>query len=1237
LARIFLSHSSRDNPQAVALRDWLTAEGWDDLFLDLDPSRGIAAGERWERRLHEAANRCEAILFLVSRAWLASDWCLREFRLAQKLNKRSFGILIEPIPIADLPAELTVHWQFVDLAQGADHRIFRAVLPDGAESHVTFSTAGLKRLKAGLTRSGLDARFFQWPPEDDADRPPYRGLRPLEAGDAGIFFGREAPTIEALDRLRGIAEATPPRFVVILGASGAGKSSFLRAGLLPRLARDDRAFLPLPIVRPERAAISGDTGLIRSLEAAAASAGVLQSRAGIKAAIEDGAPAVAALLAALAEKVRAPAGTNESRPHPPRIVLAIDQAEELFLAEGAAEAGMFLRLLHDLASDPASNLIVIATIRSDAYERLQTAPALEGVRQEAVSLPPMPKGAYQTVIEGPAARLAETRRPLKVEPALTAALLHDVEQGGAKDALPLLAFTLERLYLEHGGDGDLRLSEYRQVGGIRGSIDAAVEGALRGADSDPAVPRDRAAREALLRRMLIPWLAGIDPETGTPRRRIARLSEIPEEARPLVTHLVASRLLATDRNPDTSETTVEPAHEALLRQWGLLQSWLEEDFAALSTLESVKRAARDWDANALAGDWLAHAAGRLDDAEALLARDDFAASLEPADRAYLAAARAADTARRDREVAEARKLAAAEKQAAGAARDAADKQRMVARRTRIGLVAASVLAILAAGAAWYGISEAQRADAAALYAGQQAHLAIAERDRADQNFAAAKQTINGLIFDIADGLRNATGMRVETIGNVLETVRATVQELSQTAPDDPELKKSQIWMYGFFADTYLAAGAVPKAIEVAEAGLSIARELAGDDRGVAENQRDLAIILIKVADAKVRAGDRSGAVLAQVESLEIVRRIVFADPPNLEAQRDLALALEKMGDLLLQAGDRDGALGAHNESLSIRRTLASHYPQGDRLQRDLAVSYSRVGDIVFQSGDSTQALASYKSALSIARSNAEAALGNTEAQRDLMSTLGQVASVLVHLRHDADALAICQEILLIARLLAKADPTSAEAQRDLSVGLGKVGGVRLQMGDTAGALAAYEESAAVSRLLRERDPDNAQGERDLGASIYRLGNLRFQLGDHAGALTAYNESLSISRHLAALDPVGVQAQRDLVASLYKVGSVMLSLDGSANAASVLEEALVIARTLAVANPENSQVQTELATLLVKAAEVSDNPATNYQEAISILASLDAEGSLSSEQQGWIRWIKRRLSTLDEDQAEQTAE
>ena len=76
MSRIFLSHSAKDNFEAIELRDWLASEGWRDVFLDLDPERGIAAGERWERALHAAANRCEAVIFLVSGNWLASAWCM---------------------------------------------------------------------------------------------------------------------------------------------------------------------------------------------------------------------------------------------------------------------------------------------------------------------------------------------------------------------------------------------------------------------------------------------------------------------------------------------------------------------------------------------------------------------------------------------------------------------------------------------------------------------------------------------------------------------------------------------------------------------------------------------------------------------------------------------------------------------------------------------------------------------------------------------------------------------------------------------------------------------------------------------------------------------------------------------------------------------------------------------------------------------------------------------------------
>ena len=88
-------------------------------------------------------------------------------------------------------------------------------------------------------------------------------------------------------------------------------------------------------------------------------------------------------------------------------------------------------------------------------------------------------------------------------------------------------------------------------------------------------------------------------------------------------------------------------------------------------------------------------------------------------------------------------------------------------------------------------------------------------------------------------------MRVETIRKILDTVRATVDRLAETAPDDPDLQKSQVWMYVFFADTYLAAGAVSDALDLADAGLAIARKLAEADPGNAEAQRDLSVSLDK--------------------------------------------------------------------------------------------------------------------------------------------------------------------------------------------------------------------------------------------------------------------------------------------------------------------------------------------------------------------------------------------------------
>src|SRR5215831_11473124 len=143
MSRIFISHSSCDDQRAIEVRDWLAANGWDDVFLDLDPVRGLAPGERWQNALKAAADRCEAVLFLISLNWLNSRWCLSEYLLAKQLGKRLFPVIIGDVGVAALPADMAADHQAVDIVSDAH---------------------GWERLKQGLRRAGLDANSFSFPP-----------------------------------------------------------------------------------------------------------------------------------------------------------------------------------------------------------------------------------------------------------------------------------------------------------------------------------------------------------------------------------------------------------------------------------------------------------------------------------------------------------------------------------------------------------------------------------------------------------------------------------------------------------------------------------------------------------------------------------------------------------------------------------------------------------------------------------------------------------------------------------------------------------------------------------------------------------------------------------------------------------------------------------------------------------------------------------------------------------------
>jgi tetratricopeptide (TPR) repeat protein len=502
----------------------------------------------------------------------------------------------------------------------------------------------------------------------------------------------------------------------------------------------------------------------------------------------------------------------------------------------------------------------------------------------------MPQGAYHSVIEGPAARLNGTNRELKIEAALTQQLLEDIEKGGNKDALPLLAFTMERLYLEYASSGDLTLKEYQEMGGIEGAIEAAVELALDSAEKDPSLPNDRASLIALLRRGLIPWLAGIDPQTQTPRRRVANLSEIPAEARPMIDHLIAQRLLETDVDQLTKEITIEPAHEALLRQWGLLHGWLEEDFAALTIIESIQRASRDWQANGENQDWLSHSAGRLQDAEEIKQRDDLSQFLKPADWTYLNQCRTLENDIRNKELNEARKLVEVQQREA-------DAQKIVAKRTTMGMVVAVILMIISAFLGWQALQEQKKAV-------EQRTVAESERTRAEVE-AEKAQAVSRFMQSTFEAANPFYGGRKDI--QLIEALDQRVSHIEKSFAKQPVIQAAVKHTIGL---NYQAMQEFEKAETLMSDALALRIE------HLQPNDPDISLSYLDMSNLQREQGHYDEAKEAITKALSLTKERVG------EQSMEIVPMLDELVQVQLMMGEFDLAKASADQALKLRRDLS---------------------------------------------------------------------------------------------------------------------------------------------------------------------------------------------------------------------------------------------------------------------------------------------------------------------------
>jgi WD40 repeat protein len=549
MTRVFISHSSQDNESGIQLKNWLELASF-QVFFDFDSDVGIQVGEDWERRLFKEIDTCQAMVILLSENWLASKWCFAEFIQARHLGKPIF-------PVIDAQAGDAANRQLAPQIQSLDLRRDR--------------DAGLAQLVRQLRIVGLDAqRGFPW----DHRRSPYPGLAAFQEEDAAIYFGRDRETSLLIEKLRHLRTVGSNRLLVILGASGSGKSSLLRAGVIPRLKQANQEWIPLSPFRPEgHPCIALSMVLAKAMNREESWRTVHQDIISA-----DQAASLELYITGLVADIRVSAKANEAE-----ILLSIDQAEELFSGIINKEMKLFYRFLK-VCLDGSLPIIELMTLRSDFLNRLQVAEDQIG-RFEPFSLGPLPTARIAQVIAGPASVAG-----IEVEDEL---VQQAVEDAVTEDALPLLAFALRQLHDRAAQGERLTLLSYQALGDpltglspIENAVRQAAERALR--NSSPSQETLRALREAF-----IPDMVRIN-EREEYVRQPAVWHELPEPAWPLLEALVNERVLFSRLQEENGLRLVEVAHEALLRKWPLLFGWLNEEKEFLNWYQRLEQDAKDW-------------------------------------------------------------------------------------------------------------------------------------------------------------------------------------------------------------------------------------------------------------------------------------------------------------------------------------------------------------------------------------------------------------------------------------------------------------------------------------------------------------------------------------------------------------------------------------------------------------------------------------------------------------------
>lgn len=538
---VFLSYHWRDHSQVEKVARTLIERGL-RVFLD---RWYLTPGRAWPQALEQTLASCGAVAVFLGADGLG-PWQQRERDLALDRQGREPGFPVIPVLLTRTDPALG----FLKLNTWVD---LSADVVDQRALDTLY--AAIRRRPpgpAGLTQTAAVR----------AEICPYRGLRPFREEDAAFFCGREAFTaklIEAVDH---------SSLIAVVGASGSGKSSVVRAGLIPRLreSKATRVWEITTLVPTDRPLHSLAAALVPFLEPDLTPVDRL---AEINKLAGHFAAGTVSLRDVAADVLRAQPGTD-------RLLLFVDQWEELYML--VAEDGARRCFLAELVDASAKGAVtVVSTLRADFFaQALSDRSFADRLQGGQVNLGPMTKEELRRSIVQPAEMVG-----LQFEPGLVDRILEDVGQEPGN--LPLLEFVLAALWEQRQG-AILLHDAYERWGGVQGAVAARADAEIEKLDAS----QQQAARRFLTQM--------VRPGEGTAdTRQRALLPSGNVAALAVIRRLADARLVVTARDAVTGEETVEVTHEALIHNWALLRGWVDQDREFLRIKARIEAAAVLWE------------------------------------------------------------------------------------------------------------------------------------------------------------------------------------------------------------------------------------------------------------------------------------------------------------------------------------------------------------------------------------------------------------------------------------------------------------------------------------------------------------------------------------------------------------------------------------------------------------------------------------------------------------------